>query len=96
MISKDKSLFVVMDALNQVRRPHRTETSLPSSHDVTGRVTASFSYTESFIYISLLNFFNDDAIILQFLIIFKPFAFPWQQLSVNPILVRQILPRHFQ
>ena len=62
MIAKDESLFVVMDALNQVRRSHRTS-KLSHSHDVTGRVAASFSNTERFRYISLLHFFNDDAIV---------------------------------
>ena len=63
MIAKDETLFVVMDALNQVRRRRGTE-KLPShSHDVTGRVAASFSNTESFGYISLLHVFNDDAIV---------------------------------
>ena len=63
MIAKDESLFVVMDALNHVCRRHRTEKRLPHTHDVTGRVAASFSNTESFGYISLLHFFNDDAIV---------------------------------
>ena len=63
MIAKDESLFVVMDALNQVCRRHRTEKLLPHTYDVTGRVAASFSNTESFGYISLLHFFNDDAIV---------------------------------
>ena len=63
MIAKDESLFVVMDALNQVRRSHRTS-KLSHSH-VTGRVAASFSNTERFRYISLLHFFNDDAIVFS-------------------------------
>ena len=63
MIAKDESLFVVMDALNQVCRRHRTEKLLSNSHDVTGRVAASFSNTEGFGYISLLRCFNDDAIV---------------------------------
>ena len=33
------------------------------SHDVTGRVAASFSNTGEFGYMSLLHFFNDDAIV---------------------------------
>ena len=48
MIAKDESLFVVMDVLSQVRRRRRTENLLSHSHDVTGRVTASFSNTERF------------------------------------------------
>ena len=63
MIAKDENLFVVMDALNQVRRHRRTEKLLSHSHDVTGRVAAIFSNTERFGYISLLHFFNDDAIV---------------------------------
>ena len=63
MIAKDESLFLVMNALNQVRRRRRTEKLHSHSHDVTGRVAASFSSTERFRYISLLHFFNDDAIV---------------------------------
>ena len=63
MIAKDESLFVVMDALNQVCRGCRTEKLLSHSHNVTGRVAASFSNTERFRYISLLHFFNDDTIV---------------------------------
>ena len=58
MISKDESVFVVGYVLNQVRRRRRTEKFL--SHDVTGRVAASFSKTER---CSLLHLFNDDAIV---------------------------------
>ena len=63
MIAKDESLFVVMDALNQVCRGGRTEKFILHLHDVTGRVAASFSNTERFGYISLLHFFNDDALV---------------------------------
>ena len=63
MIAKDETLFVVMDALSQVRRRRGTEKIPSHSHDVTGRVAASFSNTESFGYISLLHFFNDNAIV---------------------------------
>ena len=45
MIVKDESLFLVMDALNQVRRGCRTEKLLSHSHDGTGKVAASFSNT---------------------------------------------------
>ena len=78
MIAKDESLFVVMDALNQVRRRRRTEKLLSHSDDVTSRVAASFSNTERFGYISLLHFFNDDAIVFgrNFSSHSKPFAFP--------------------
>ena len=62
MIAKDESLFVVMDALNQVRRHRSTEKALLHSHDVTDRVVASFSNTERLEYISLLHFFNNDVI----------------------------------
>ena len=62
MIAKDESLFVVMDALNQVRRHRSTEKALLHSHDVTDRVAASFSNTERLEYISLLHFFNNDVI----------------------------------
>ena len=62
MIAKDESLFVVMDALSQVRRHRRTEKLLSPSHDVARRVAASFSNTERFGYISLLHYFNNDAI----------------------------------
>ena len=58
MIVKDKSIFVVMDALNQVRRRRRMEKLLSHLHDVTGRVAVRFRY------ISLLHFINDDALIL--------------------------------
>ena len=63
MITKDESLSVIMDVLNQVRRRRRTEKLLPHLHDVTGRVAANFSNTERFGYISLLHFFSDDDII---------------------------------
>ena len=59
MIAKDESLFVVMDALNQVRRHRSTEKALLHSHDVTDRVAASFSNTERLEYMSLLHFFNN-------------------------------------
>ena len=39
------------------------EKILSYSHDVTGRVAASFNNTERFGHISLLYFFNDDAIV---------------------------------
>ena len=48
MIAKDERLFVVMDALNQVCRRRRMEKLLSHSHDLTGRVEASFSNMESF------------------------------------------------
>ena len=60
MTAKDESLFVVMDALNQVRRRRRMEKFFSDLHDVTGRVAASFSKTER---CSLLHFFNDDTIV---------------------------------
>ena len=53
-----------MDVLYQVRRCRRTEKVISPLHDVTGRVAKSFSKTERFGYISLLHFFNDDAIIV--------------------------------
>ena len=65
MITKDESLFVVMDALNQVRRHCRIEKLLSHSHDLTGQVAASFSNTEKFEYISLWHFFNNDAIVFS-------------------------------
>ena len=52
-----------MDDLNQVHRHRRMEKLLLHSHDVTGRVAVSFRNTERFGYISLLHFFNDDAIV---------------------------------
>ena len=64
MIAKDESLFVVIDALNQVRRGCRTEKRLWHLHDGTGKVAGSFNNTERFGYISLLHFFNDDIIFL--------------------------------
>ena len=64
MIAKDETLFVVMDALSQVRRRRGTEKIPSHSHDVTGRVAASFSNTQSFGYISLLHFFNDMLLFL--------------------------------
>ena len=78
MIGKDESLFVIMNALNQVCRCRRMEKLLSHSHDVAGRVVASFSNTEKFGYISLLHFFNDDAIVFgrNFSSHSKPFAFP--------------------
>ena len=63
MIAKDESLFVVVNALNQIRRRRRTKKLLSHSHDVTVRVAASFSNTGRFGYISLLRFFNDGAIV---------------------------------
>ena len=62
MIAKDESFFVIMDALNQVRRHRRMEKLLSHLHDDTSWFAASFSNTERFGYISLLHFFNDDAI----------------------------------
>ena len=56
-----RSLFVVVDAVNQVGRGCRTEKLLLHSHDVTGRVATSFSKKESFGYIFLPHFLNDDA-----------------------------------
>ena len=41
----------------------RTEKLLSHSHDITGRVATSFSDVKIFEYISLLHFFNDDAIV---------------------------------
>ena len=52
-----------MDALNQVRRRCRTVKPLSNSHDVNGKVAARFRNMESFGYISLLHFVNDDAIV---------------------------------
>ena len=63
MFAENESLFVFMNALNQVCRRHKTEKILSYSHGVTGRVAASFSNTERFGHISLLHFFNDDAIV---------------------------------
>ena len=63
MIAENESLFVFMNALNQVCRRRRTEKILSYSHDVAGRVAASFSNTERFGHISLLHFFKDDAIL---------------------------------
>ena len=63
LIVKDKSLFVVMDALNQFRRCCRMEKLLSYLYNVTVRVAASFSDTERFRYISLLHFFKDYAIV---------------------------------
>ena len=54
MITKDE--FVVMDTLSQVRRHRRKEKLLLHLHNVTGSVAASFSKTERFGYISLLQF----------------------------------------
>ena len=48
MIAKEESIFVAMDALNQVRRRRKMEKLLSHSHDVTSRVPASFSNTERF------------------------------------------------
>ena len=56
-------LFVIMDALNQVRRGRRTEKLLSHSHDFTSGSAVSFSKTERFGYIYLLHFFNNDAIV---------------------------------
>ena len=65
MITKDESLSVVIDPLNQVLRHCRTEKLLSHLHDVTGRVAASFNNTEKFEYIPLLHFFNNDAIVFS-------------------------------
>ena len=51
MIAKDESLFVVIDALNQVRRGCRTEKRLWHLHDGTGKVAGSFNNTEIWIHI---------------------------------------------
>ena len=63
MIAKDESLFVVLDALNQICRHHTTGNLISHAHDVTVRVT-KLSNTERFRCISFLRFFNDDAIVL--------------------------------
>ena len=92
MITKEESLFAVMDALNQVRRRCKAEKLLSHSHEVTGRVAASFSNTERCKYRSLLHFFNDDAIVFGRN---SSLYSSHSRFHVNPILVRQILPIHF-
>ena len=54
MTAKDESLFVVMDALNQVRGRRRAEKHRSHSHDFTRRVAASFEKTVSSLTITLL------------------------------------------
>ena len=64
MIAEDESLFVVMDALNQVRRRRRTIKLPQHLLDVTGRVAASFNKRDRFKYTKiLLHYFNNDPII---------------------------------
>ena len=58
MTAKDESLFVVMDALNQVRGRRRAEKHRSHSHDFTRRVAASFEKT-----VSSLHFFDDNTIV---------------------------------